>query len=800
QRGQLFIGPWYSAPDCNCISGESVVRNLLMGHRTASRFGKPMKVGYTPFGWGQQAQLPQIYQGFGIDTAFFYRGISAEDAPRSEYLWESPDGTRVLASRFGCAARYNFYMFIWRPVLYKGRTIGSHLPDRLYYWDEKGVPFKFCDAEHRYDHYFLNAPRNFYDPESLEKYFRKLMEAEKQHFRTAAIPLMQGMDTSMPDPLELELIEKIRAFLGADEEIKISSMPDYVKALKCFLKGQDLPVLKGEMRSPGGASSQTSLTGDIISTRPRQKRLTEKAERMLQRWAEPFSTIAWTLGEEYPERYLEIAWKNLLQCQAHDTIGGCGVDQLERDATYRLNQVVNISNTLMRSALGSLQTRINSSLAKDDEVVLTVFNPSPFPRTEVVEAFVDVPKQTGFIHVHIFDEQGNEIDLYEGRRRDTEKVVRSNVDVTTALLCNELSLQFLAESVPALGYRTYVLKGGGHVPLKKAIATSSHEMENEFLRVEFDDDGTLSVTHKATGKTYEDLHRFEDGGEAGDPWQWKPPAKDRIISSIGCPVQISLEENTHLSATIHVRYQMMIPDSLGHDTSYHDSWRSETEKPLVIDSFFSLRKGSSFLEVETHLDNQHKNHRLRVHFPTRLKAKTASAETSFAVVDREIERGPNSPFRFTYNPTQPTLRFVSLTDGKDGLTLFSDGQREYEAGDDEERTVALTLIRAFEITLCTVTNRWERLPEMELSHAPGKHVFRYAIYPHAGNWDSADVMRTVESFSLPMLSAQTTPCKGQDLPSVKSFLELTPKQLQLSAVKKAERGKDLVVRIYNPTG
>lgn len=795
QNGRLSIGPWYSAPDCNCINGESIVRNLLMGHRVAKQFGPVMKIGYTPFGFGQVSQLPQIYAGFGIDTAYYYRGITAADSPSAEFIWESPDGTRAFACRFGCAARYNFYMYVWRPVLYKGKM----LKDRLYDWREGGSPFKLCNVQHRYDNYFLQNPQKFYDPSSVEKYFRQLLDWERQHFSTPVIPLMQGMDTSMPDPQEALLLDEIRRNLRDDEEVRFSSLPEFTRDLKKALAGKQLQVFKGEMRSPGEANFFTTLAGDVISNRPRQKQLSEQAERLLQRWAEPFAALASLLGEPYPEKYLEVAWKYLLQCQPHDTIAGCGVDAVEQDATYRLNQVVNLSNTLLRSALGELQTRVETSFCKPEELILTVFNPSPYERTEVVRAFVDVPDSLGIVHIQMFDSEGEEVDLFEGRRKDTEKVIRSYVDVTNALKCNELEVEFLAKSVPPLGYQTYVVRGGEHVPLKRPLANSPTEMENDFLRVEFNCDGTLNLLDKSCNQEYRRLHQFEDAGEAGEPWTRHAPMKDRIISSIGAPVQISLEHNTHLSATIRVRYEMTVPDSLGHDTRYDDTWRSESEKPLVMESFFTLRKESPRLEIETHLDNQHKNHRLRVLFPTGLKATHSSAEQAFDVVERVIERDEQHPYRYTSNVTYPLLRFVDMSDGKEGLAVLSDGIREYEALDDEKRTVALTLIRAFEIALCTVSYRWERLPEMKGSQSLGRHVFRYALYPHPGNWDKGKVLAQAEQFSLPLLPAQTTPNQQGVLPPRQGFIRITSGDVLFSAIKKAENGKDYILRLYNPT-
>lgn len=56
--GKLAIGPWFCLPDEFCVGGESLIRNLLLGHKIAKRFGGVSKTGYSPFGWGQISQMP----------------------------------------------------------------------------------------------------------------------------------------------------------------------------------------------------------------------------------------------------------------------------------------------------------------------------------------------------------------------------------------------------------------------------------------------------------------------------------------------------------------------------------------------------------------------------------------------------------------------------------------------------------------------------------------------------------------------------------------------------------------------
>jgi alpha-mannosidase len=195
-------------------------------------------------------------------------------------------------------------------------------------------------------------------------------------------------------------------------------------------------------------------------------------------------------------------------------------------------------------------------------------------------------------------------------------------------------------------------------------------------------------------------------------------------------------------------------------------------------------------------------------FPTHLAATHSSAEEPFDVVERPIDRGPDSPWHGTWNPTHPFQRFVDVSDGKVGLALLGDGLREYEVTEDTSRTIGLTLLRAFEVALTTVAWRWERHPEMKGSQVPGKHRFRYFIYPHAGDWDQGQVAPQADRFLVPLEPVQTGRHAGT-LPQCLSFLELEPAELQVSCIKQAEQyqtergqregGRTLVVRLYNPS-
>ena len=75
QAGRILVGPWYVLPDEFLVSPESLIRNLLLGGRISQRFGATMPVGYIPDTFGHISQLPQMFRGFGLDSAALWRGL-----------------------------------------------------------------------------------------------------------------------------------------------------------------------------------------------------------------------------------------------------------------------------------------------------------------------------------------------------------------------------------------------------------------------------------------------------------------------------------------------------------------------------------------------------------------------------------------------------------------------------------------------------------------------------------------------------------------------------------------------------
>jgi mannosylglycerate hydrolase len=800
--GRINAGPWYTALDMNCLAGESIVRNLLWGHVTVEPFGPVMKVGYTPFGWGQVSQLPQIYRGFGIDVGFFYRGITPEQTPQAEFVWQGADGSELLTSRFGTGARYNFYFDVWRKALYDGMT---HKLNRRLNWFEDATPFKLCDADSRYEHGYVMRQDRPIVTELAQRSFRDLLARERQHFGTSEIAFMHGMDTSTPDLREGDVLIACQQALCEGEDLFYSSLPRYAGALRERLAGRELPRVVGEVRHTKLNEFGFSYIGnDIISARTRQKVLTTKAEDALIRRAEPFAAMAHLLGAEWPRRYFGLAWRQFMKCHPHDTIGGCGGDRLEQDATYRLRDCLSLTSMITSEALLHIQQRIDTSTFDERGIVLTVFNPSMYSRTAVVSGYVDVPREFAATAFEVLDHVGQGVPVDAEPTGHVDKVFRDHADLALMSDSEEYLVQLLAEDVPALGYATYLLRPvGAAEPRVERPEPKEFVLENDQLRVTVNANGTVDLLNKATRQTYCGLNYFEDGGDVGHAWSFVRPMIDLKLSTLGLAADLERIATGAISQTIRATLRLPIPATTPLASDRFD-WRKTTRlnddlRPLEIVVEYTLARGADCLDVVVRFDNQCENHRLRAMFPTGVHAAHSFAESAFDVVHRQVHRDAANPYADEAELTYPMTRFAGVSAAGRSFAVIGGGLHEYEALDDEHGTFALTLMRAYANRFCTSGDYdLERRPADELAQSRGQHVYRYQLFTAAPGPGYAAVSRAADALHAPLLMTESKARQG-DLPLRHGLIQLDNPSLVVTGITQAARDERLIIRFFNPT-
>jgi alpha-mannosidase len=386
---------------------------------------------------------------------------------------------------------------------------------------------------------------------------------------------------------------------------------------------------------------------------------------------------------------------------------------------------------------------------------------------------------------------------------------------------------FVASAVPCLGWKTFHLRkksvpppapvflhplARAFLPLglrlaqtgfgKYAVARLTQTraapvIENEFLRIEAAPDGTLSLIDKRNGAAYRGLNRFLDGGDCGDSYIYCPPARDAVVRARRKAVRVRIAA---VEQTLEVDLEIAAPAALGGD-------RKSRGKEIVripISTRVTIVAGVPRADVHTVVENNAKDHRLRVHFPfgdaPPARKPVARCDGHFEVVRRDAAPpADDSQWIERRRPEVPQRDFTDLSDASRGLMIANRGLPEVEVIAGNE--IALTLLRCVgwlsRDDFPARTGHAGPMLKVPGAQMAGEWAFDYSIIPHGGDWLAAS--REARAFEAPLRAAETGAHEGI-LPSEGSFVETAPPAFEISAIKPAAGGRGILVRGWNATG
>lgn len=753
REGRIRIGPWYTQPDESLCTPESIVRNLLIGRKIAKRNGwHTMNIGYLPDTFSHVSTLPSILRGFGIGSFVFTRGLGDEvDSLPEEFIWEAPDGSKVLACHL-----LNGYC--------NGGGLGC---------DPRGYTASYAETP---DHWgsvylsmFLREPE--VDFEDAEDRVKRLLEAARERSAAKVVPIMNGCDHMPPQFSIPRVVEHLkRTFSGVSFEF--GSLEDYVEAVK--LRLADPKVHKGEMR---GCKSVPMLWG-VTSARMHLKQLNFSTSVILERYVEPLCTLAWLHGARYPDREIELAWKLMLQNQAHDSICGTGVDALHRENEVRFLQAKQIASNLSYYALRELAGRMGMKEAEKFEGLIVVYNPN----------LVEEAIPTAF-HATLPDADWELVDN-EGRVFPVQRLERdagmgfvSDVEEFVAVL-----------TVPPMAVSTLGIRRASGP--REPMAHGTDWVENEFIRAEFDPQGggSMRLTLKSGQLTFDGINAMVDDGDAGDTYNYSPPkGADKRVTSSGSRTSV-LVESGPVAAVVRMKFEVAVPVALDGDS------RSESKVNVPVESRVVIWKGLPRVDIRTTLDNRARDHRMRVMFPLPFRAGSSVADGHFAVVERPAARPKGEGWVESPPQTHPSVTWVDISNGKAGLMIAHRGLPEYELSEDGS-TLFLTLFRSVGwLSRADMTVRPGHAgPAIPTPDAQmiGKLTFEYSIIPHEADWRRAH--KLASSFVSPPFAIRIEG-SSENLQPVLSLAHVHGRELICTATKKADDSDSMVVRLVEPFG
>ena len=816
--GRIKIVNWYTLPETNTVAPESMVRNLLLGHQMAAEFGGGMKSGYTATSYGQPSQLPQLYNGFGIDTAIFYRGTN-KHILTPLFNWEGADGSVLNTLRtFDEVTRTNWFFYVHGPAV-----LGKGLKDLTYTYDISQKPVHMADTK-SYEKAFTVLHEDFdyiHDPAVLKKSLDYLLAQAEPYMIGNHILALNMEDNDEPYKYLPELVADMNKIYPDEYEIVQDTLDDYMDAIRAV--PQERATHHGELRyTTMEYNNFNALLGATHSSRIKIKLYNDDVENNLINLGEPLAALASVYGKEYPRSNIDRAWLHLLKNHAHDSICGAAVDRAHEDMMYNFSLAKTVAEEVTNRSTISLFSHIDSSKNfKPEDHIISLFNTLPYEREEVVELVVDTPKGNvvktdnglqGMADLgdfyDIVDKDGNILPSVELSRDDISIGVERELD-TKAIKFNANRKRILVKvKVPASGYTTIAMRMRPPVfayqpeiiENRKLIARDGGLLENDNLKVVINSNGTLTITDKKTGHVIENAMYYTDTGEVGSAHASVQPKRNCTYTSLGSPARITMLESNELRGSFKIELSMTLPAAATIDGND----RTREIKTLPITTVITLEKDAKYLKVHTKLVNEIRDHKLCVNFPSGITAANyADSESAWDIANRTIRWRDHKDNFEDFFPFQPMQNFVDVSDGKIGLAVLTKGLREYEIQDDTARTVKITLIRTQRAYMTANNNMtYEELDKYTGQHSFGAMEYEYSIMPHSGNWFDAGVLQEAYANKVTIKAIQGVYNDDGVLSAEDSFFtfDAPEKSIMISALKQAEDGKGITLRIWNTTG
>lgn len=544
----------------------------------------------------------------------------------------------------------------------------------------------------------------------------------------------------------LEMIDRIERLKSLDiyPTIRYGTATAYLG----WLKTQNLskvPVWKDELYLEYHQGTFTTQSSMKAFNRHNETTLTN---------AEKFATIATMTASLYDLRSLESAWRDVLFNQFHDILPGSGIREVYLDATERHQRAIDIGEWELGQSCRSIMESINTR-AFTRGTPMGVFNSLSWDRTDVVS--VPLPDHDSRSYA-IFNDEGKEIPSQIINHGEFKR-----------------SILFIAKNVPAMGYAVYDLREQEPSEYPHGVWYSPMGIENEFFRVTIDSEtGWLSsIVDKRDGSELlagagNELQILEDKPSAWDAWNIgltgvRYPSKLRGIDFV---------ESGPVRVVARVRSDHLRPGV-----------KKEFPTEDFPSSFFSqdviLYRDIDRIDFVTDVDWWESKTMLKLAFNTAVAAEQATYDIPFGTIRRSTQWKDRWDSAKVEVPAQ---RWADVSDAGKGVSLLTRSKYGY---DIKGSVIRLSLLRSPE---------W---PDPTADR--GKHSIEYALYPHSGSWKEARTAHRGNEYSTPLIAVKGTRAKATG-PSRNSFIQLTPSNLILTTLKKAEDSDEWIVQWYDVEG
>ncbi len=644
-NGNIIVGPWYLQNDFYLTSGEATIRNLLEGKRLANEFGRCGNVGYAPDQFGNISQLPQILNGFGINSFVFSRGFNQFEKNKageyarvktpSEFIWEGADGTRALA-------------------VY------------LKYWYNNAQRF-FADIEKARE--LVKRVENSFDGIAATPYLLMMNGVDHLEAQSDLLPILQRLDDEMKD----------------DCRILQYRFDDYIKDVSLFIDNNNVELThwKGELRE----GTDFEMLKGTLSSRHYLKVANVRMQNMLENRLEPLYAMLEQGGCKgiYSNDHFRHMWKTLMKNHPHDSICGCSRDEVHQHMEDNYKRLGEFTDEMLGRGLQELAYHSSSADIDGADYILTAVNTIGCRQSGVVEARLMFPQSEKVEGFSIFDNDQNEVEYKVIEKSSFIYDVFSPLNLPGCIPVDCYRIYMYVPSVSAFSARSYIVKKCNKQPIVlDRISDKRNELENECVRITIHNDGKVDFVDKTNSRFIKDLLYIEETADRGDSYIYFDSGEVAILSREFTPA-ITVTEKNEYRQSCRVTWQMELPI----EYEFDNTCRSSQTKITVVSLDLTIEKNDPIVKIGYTIDNQCKDHRIRL----AVKAGVVGDSECFADIPFDIvKRTEDQHYPLTQSRFFPNTSFAVLEDEELGTAVFTEGAHEFEQLD--ENHLAFTLLRS----------------------------------------------------------------------------------------------------------
>jgi alpha-mannosidase len=501
-----------------------------------------------------------------------------------------------------------------------------------------------------------------------------------------------------------------------------------------------LPHYRGDLlltwHSAGSASSQA------------QMKHWNRENELLGDETERASVAADWLGAlSYEHDRITDAWWRFLPGQFHDLMAGTALPMAYHFAWNDQVLAINEFTGVLGEAIGGV---IRAMDTRGQGTPIVVYNPLSVEREDVAEATINfsaAPPDSAAV----FGPDGSQVpSQIQGRDG------------------NKLTILFLAR-VPSVGFAVYDVRPGAASNTATDVAASASQLENARYRVRLDENGDVASIYDKSNQreilsSPARLAFMHERPSLYPAWnmdwedQQKPP-----YAYVDGPAKVTVVENGPVRAALRVE--------------------REAQGSRFVQTI-SLAAGSAGdrIEFQNHIEWQSTGCALKAVFPLTVSNPMATYNWEPGT----IMRGNNDPKKYEV----PAHQWFDLThtDGSYGLSVLT--RDKYGSDKPDDSTLRLTLL---------YTPGVHHQYQDQSTQDWGEHDFVYGISGHAGDWAAGDTPWQAARLNQTLVAFQA-PAHPGPLGKSWSLLRVSDRNVKVEALKKAEHGGEVIVRLGEVDG